>query len=865
MMLKTLILGLLTATSVYASAPAAKRSSAAATMPDSKAVLEKLAAPLIVNNKQNTASVIRRLSLLPLEEREPFVKLVTQLTKRNPVNAVSIIMRLSTVPEDERATLVGLIADPKKGLLQPTKDNAVNLLDELIQIPAVERDSCVKLNNLLLPPNSGYSECVLKEIRLIPSAEREPLVKLIFKYAKKLLAADGDHAADIIGLMHQIPLAEREDLVMLATNPANALIDPRREYTYHVLRELSLAKVDERESLVRLIRNQAKLLISDDRGNTARILHELAQVQIDERESLVRLVREHAIQFISDDRKNAAAILHELAQVPLAEREPLVRFIIEHSADLVSVNRFNMANVFEQLRQIPEAERTPIVRLIADPPTRLITEGRVDVFYTLLHLRQIPEQERTPIVRLITAPETRLVSDERCEAGYLLQKLYQMPEDERATIARLITDPATRLIQVDRNDSGRVLSYIVDSIPHGQRYTRLARAFLFLRGQQMDRNRFRSIIERDLTTPIPPEGAGMMAMGDMENPYEAGINVHDGDRDARTADALKVLWESQGALSDEVIDMNYREFRDYLETQKESVKADVMRVLDSQVSSEWGGLLKGRVTTAGLDTTGQELLARFWLFAKTGDEQENKKSAIITALKNSIDHGAVVCNPGKLQRLATFVLQGYLRGVNIDGNGFVPAAMAAPAMGGAGGPDLPLVEAAPEHLNVISNREAIAYYLKPLYERFQMEAPTSAEDLFRRTIEYVERLRFGEVLGADPVHLDLREVIHLLAVGEGDGFSVAESYPGMFGIDDYMEQFGVRDQVLRDMADQEGARRRAEAEALERARIEEEHHAAAMKPAKVSQKRRAMAEEDDDADSDSEETSESTELKRTRM
>jgi hypothetical protein len=316
----------------------------------------------------------------------------------------------------------------------------------------------------------------------------------------------------------------------------------------------------------------------------------------------------------------------------------------------------------------------------------------------------------------------------------------------------------------------------------------------------------------------------MMAMGQMENPYAAGINVHHGDRDRRTADAFKKLWDTQGALSCEDINANYREFRDYLDTQKESVKADVMRVLDNNVSSEWGGLLKGRVTTAGLDTTGQELLARLWAFACTGDEQENKKIAIITALKNSIDRGAVVCNPGKLQRLATSVLQGYLPGVNIDGEGFVPATMAEAApMAGAGGPrHEPVVVAeapAPEPLNIIRNHKEIEGCLKPLLSKFAVRVP-ALNDFFKEIIEYVGRLRFGEIPGADRVHLDLKEVLQMLIIGEGDGLSLASSLSGMFNVDDYMAQFGERDQLLRDMADPEAARLRIEAEALARLRAE---------------------------------------------
>ncbi len=92
--------------------------------------------------------------------------------------------------------------------------------------------------------------------------------------------------------------------------------------------------------------------------------------------------------------------------------------------------------------------------------------------------------------------------------------------------------------------------------------------------------------------------------------------------------------------------------------------------------------------------------------------------------------------------------------------------------------------------------------------------PISAEDFFKRTIEYVERLRFGEIPGTDPVHLDLKEVLHLLIIDEGDDISATTGLPGMFGIDDYMEQFGARDAEWRAEAEAAAAIRKAEAERM---------------------------------------------------
>ncbi len=53
-------------------------------------------------------------------------------------------------------------------------------------------------------------------------------------------------------------------------------------------------------------------------------------------------------------------------------------------------------------------------------------------------------------------------------------------------------------------------------------------------------------------------------------------------------------------------------------------------------------------------------------------------------------------------------------------------------------------------------------------------AGTEAETESKRsyTIEYVERLRFGEIPGAGRVHVDLKEVLHMLIIGEGDKISL---------------------------------------------------------------------------------------------
>jgi hypothetical protein len=66
-----------------------------------------------------------------------------------------------------------------------------------------------------------------------------------------------------------------------------------------------------------------------------------------------------------------------------------------------------------------------------------------------------------------------------------------------------------------------------------------------------------------------------------------------------------------------------------------------------------------------------------WLYASTHPdvkEQNQAKEGMILALADSYEHGSMVCNQGKTQRLAIRVLQGRLAGVNIDGLGVITRA-----------------------------------------------------------------------------------------------------------------------------------------------------------------------------------------------
>ena len=164
-----------------------------------------------------------------------------------------------------------------------------------------------------------------------------------------------------------------------------------------------------------------------------------------------------------------------------------------------------------------------------------------------------------------------------------------------------------------------------------------------------------------------------------------GMNVHDGNRDEKTKDALIRLQEHQGNLDQETIDQAVQEFVEYLKTTSEEPnvekKRNALRTLqhlpDRPEENFFSTLLEEQhFTIAGHHFTGPEIIARLWIFSNSYQdsasgadiekERKNARVAMISALNASVEDGMIVCNPGKTQRLVVSVLQGRLSGVDVD-------------------------------------------------------------------------------------------------------------------------------------------------------------------------------------------------------
>jgi len=192
-------------------------------------------------------------------------------------------------------------------------------------------------------------------------------------------------------------------------------------------------------------------------------------------------------------------------------------------------------------------------------------------------------------------------------------------------------------------------------------------------------------------------------------------DVHAGNRDRKTHDALEKLWANTGGVSPTEIQAAYTGFLGYLaqdyrdEVSREidrldaqalrtrlgligaamsesRMKARLKAEIPGQVNkiiyalngprdpNDWGALTIGwTIWSEGRrwDIEGEEFLARLWRFSESLTEPDRSaaKRGIASALLDSYtdSHSMVrVCNPGKAQRLCVSVLQGRLAGVSID-------------------------------------------------------------------------------------------------------------------------------------------------------------------------------------------------------
>jgi hypothetical protein len=182
--------------------------------------------------------------------------------------------------------------------------------------------------------------------------------------------------------------------------------------------------------------------------------------------------------------------------------------------------------------------------------------------------------------------------------------------------------------------------------------------------------RIRTLLETPLNQPIPPLHGGMAALAVQG---QNGMNVHHGNRDEKTREAILWLQKEQGPLNSEEIRETVAEFNQFLNGLEDSdTKAKALQALSDAGEHEiWPPLLNNNkehaIDGGRLHISGEELIARLWIFANGHPDKDNCRYAMIKALSDSIEEGRRVCPPGQSQRLVVAVLQGRLDKVDVDG------------------------------------------------------------------------------------------------------------------------------------------------------------------------------------------------------
>ncbi|MCX6987605.1 MAG: hypothetical protein NT065_05570 [Chlamydiae bacterium] len=131
--------------------------------------------------------------------------------------------------------------------------------------------------------------------------------------------------------------------------------------------------------------------------------------------------------------------------------------------------------------------------------------------------------------------------------------------------------------------------------------------------------------------------------------------------------------QHQGDITPDDTQRYVKEFKEYLHAFERPEQDLALRALLARkaAGAHFGPLLDGELFSVnGFPLQGDEVTGRIWLYALThpeAKEQNQAKEGMILALADSYEHGSMVCNPGKTQRLAIRVLQGRLAGINIDG------------------------------------------------------------------------------------------------------------------------------------------------------------------------------------------------------
>ncbi len=368
------------------------------------------------------------------------------------------------------------------------------------------------------------------------------------------------------------------------------------------------------------------------------------------------------------DDRTRNAIIETVARIPVNERGQVIGLVSRYPQ---MCNTTNILQIISDIARIPANEREQVTHLVS----RLIRPHMLSMSISAIFTEaaSIPVNGREQVTHLVS----RLIHPQMHGIGisFIIRSVASIPANEREQVINLVS----RLIhpQMDSLQICLIIGTVANA--GNERAGRMQRVLHQIQDlangleNEAILHRMLVILETPLNQPIPPFCAGMAELAAQGH---NAIDVHHGSRDAKTREAIELLRKHQGLLNPTRISAAVEEFKQYLNAYAgdSAIKNTAQQALHGPPENEdWAPLLNNAIYTIDngrLSISGEELIARLWIFANEQSEkkeQENCRFGIIKALSDSIEHGRRVCPPGQTQRQIVAVLQGRLKGVNVDG------------------------------------------------------------------------------------------------------------------------------------------------------------------------------------------------------
>ena len=543
--------------------------------------------------------------------------------------------------------------------------------DRISEVPVGDREEVIRLASSLITQGMGAHErgSLIEAVAKVPVDDRKQVLRLASSLITQGMGAQ--ERGSLIEGVARVPVDDRKQVIALVspliTQDMNGwqireLIGAVTGRTFALFKTCVEIPVSDREEVIRL----ASSLITQGMGAHERgsLIEAVAKVPASDREQLIALVSPLITQDMT--LKERSLLIGAVLEIPVSDREEVIRLASFLITQGMGANE--RGSLIEAVAKVPASDREQVIALVSPLISQDMTAR--DIEYLIEAIARVPVSDREEVIRLASRFIAQNILDSRDAVRFFAQM--EVGRGQFCDLAILLTQDIPR----DNFNDKRLICRALWTIGPVERAERAQRALDqipqdLLNGLENEEMplRIATILETPLHQLIPPLRARMAEL------FEAGhnaVDVHHDGRDASTRKAVELLQKRQGQLSEEVISNGVKEFKQFLNAFENSdLKAKAQQALEGQDPQEvWPPLLKNNNTHAidggRLLISGEELIARLWLYANQHPEKENCQISMIKALADSIEEGKRVCPPGQTQRLVVGVLQGRLEGANVD-------------------------------------------------------------------------------------------------------------------------------------------------------------------------------------------------------